>query len=38
MVIIDKTKHECKIIDFASPFNSKIEEREKINIKSYKRI
>ena len=29
MVIIDKTKNECKIIDFACPFGGRIEEREK---------
>ena len=29
MVIIDKTKNECKIIDFACPFDSIIEERER---------
>ena len=29
MVIIDKTKNKCKIIDFACPFDSRIEEREK---------
>ena len=28
MVIIDKTKNECKTIDFACPFDSRIEERE----------
>ena len=30
MVIIDKTQNECKIIDFACPFDGRIEEREKI--------
>ena len=35
MVIIDKTKNECKIIDFACPFNSIIEEREKDKMKGY---
>ena len=35
MVIIDNTKNECKIIDFACPFDSRIEERKKDNIKSY---
>ena len=29
MVIIDKTKNECKIIDFACLFGGRIEEREK---------
>ena len=33
MVIIDKTKNECKIIDFAYPFDSRIEEREKDKMK-----
>ena len=35
MVIIDKTKNECKIIDFACPFDSRIEEREKDKMKDY---
>ena len=35
MVIIDKTKNECKIIDFACPFDSRIEEREKDKMKGY---
>ena len=29
MVRINKTKNECKIIDVACPFDSRIEEREK---------
>ena len=29
MVITDKTKNECKIIDFACLCDSRIEEREK---------
>ena len=28
MVIIDKTKSECKIIDFACPFDNRMEKRE----------
>ena len=36
MVIIDNTKNECKIIDFAYPFDSRIEEREKDKMKGYK--
>ena len=36
MVIIDKTKNECKIIDFACPFNSRIEKRKKDKMKGYK--
>ena len=35
MVIIDKTKSECKIIDFAYPFDSRTEEREKDKVKGY---
>ena len=35
MVIIDKTKNECKIIDFACPFDSRIEEKEKDKMKGY---
>ena len=32
-VIIDKTKNECKIIDFVCPFNSRIEESKKDKMK-----
>ena len=35
MVIIDKTTNECKIIDFACPFDSRIEERQKDKMKGY---
>ena len=35
MVIIDKTKNECKITDFVCPFDSRIKEREKDKIKGY---
>ena len=35
MIIIDKTKNESKIIDFACPFDSRIEEREKDKMKGY---
>ena len=35
MVIIDKTKNECKIIDFVCPFISRNEEREKDKMKGY---
>ena len=35
MVIIDKTKNECKIIDFACLFDSRIAEREKDKMKGY---
>ena len=29
MVIIDKTKNKCKIIDFAGPFDSRMETTER---------
>ena len=35
MVIIDKTKNECKIIEFSCSFDSRIEEREKDKMKGY---
>ena len=35
MVIVDKTKNECKIIDFACPFDSRIEERQKDKMNGY---
>ena len=35
MVIIDKTKNECKIIDFACPFDSTIDVRKKDKMKGY---
>ena len=35
MVITDKTKNECKIIDFACPFDSRIEKREKDMMNGY---
>ena len=35
MVIIEKTRNECKIIDFACPFDSRNEEREKDKMKGY---
>ena len=38
MVIIDKTKNKCKIIDFACPVDSRIEEREKDKMKSYNNL
>ena len=37
MVIIDKTKNKCKIIDFACPVDSRIEEREKDKMKQSKK-
>ena len=38
MLIIDKTKNECKIIDFTCPFDSRIEEREKDKMKDYNNL
>ena len=35
IVIIDQTKYGCKIIYFACPFDSRIEERKKDKKKSY---
>ena len=35
MVIIDKAKNECKIIDFACPFDSRMEGKKKDKIKGY---
>ena len=35
MVIIDKTKNECKTINFVYPIDSRIEEREKDKVKGY---
>ena len=35
MVIIDKTKNECKIIEFTCPFDSRTEERDKDKMKGY---
>ena len=35
MVIIDKTKNECKSINFPCPFDSRFEEREKDKMKGY---
>ena len=35
LVTIYKTKNECKIIDFACPFDSRIEKREKDKMKGY---
>ena len=34
-VVIDNTKNECKIIDSACPFGSRVEEREKDKVKGY---
>ena len=38
MVIIHKTKNEGKIVDFACPFDSRIEEREKDKMKGYNNL
>ena len=38
MVIIDKTKNECKIINFACPSDSRIEDREKGKMEGYKNL
>ena len=38
MVIIDKTKNECKIINFVCPFDSRIEDREKGKMEGYKNL
>ena len=35
MVIIDKTKYECKFIGFACPFDSRIEKRKKYEMEGY---
>ena len=35
IVIINKTKNECKIIEFTCPFDSRIEKREKVKMKGY---
>ena len=35
LVVVDKKERSCKIIDFAVPGNSRIEEREKDKIKKY---
>ena len=38
MLIIGKTKNECKSIEFACPFDSRIEEREKDKMKDYNNL
>ena len=35
MVVIDKKERICKIIDFAVPGDSRIEEKEKVKIEKY---
>ena len=36
MVLVDKKERSCKIIDFAVPGDSRIEEEEKYKIEKYK--
>ena len=38
IVIIDKTKNKCKIINFGCPFNSIIKEREEYTMKGYNNL
>ena len=35
MVVVDKKERSCKIIDFAVPGDSRIEEKEKEKIEKY---
>ena len=35
MVVVDKEERSCKIIDFAVPGDSRIEEKEKDKIEKY---
>ena len=35
MVVVDKKERSCKIIDFAVPGDSRIEEKEKDKIEKY---
>ena len=35
LIVVDKKKRSCKIIDFAVPGNSTIEEKEKDKIENY---
>ena len=35
IIVIDKTKNECKINEFSGTFDSRIEEREKDKMKGY---
>ena len=35
MVVVDKKERSCKIIDFAVPGDSRIEEKEKYKIEKY---
>ena len=38
MIIIEKTKNQCKIIDFACPLDSRNEDREKDKMKGYNNL
>ena len=38
MVVVDKKKRICKIIDFAVPGDSRIEEKEKDEIEKYQEL
>ena len=38
MVVVDKKRRTCKIIDFAVPGDSRIEEKEKEKIEKYQNL
>ena len=38
MVVVDKKERSCKIIDFAVPGDSRIEEKEKDKIEKYQEL
>ena len=38
MIVVDKKRRTCKIIDFAVPGNSRIEEKEKEKIEKYQNL
>ena len=38
MVVVDKKRRTCKIIDFAVPGDMKIEDKEKEKIEKYQNI
>ena len=38
MVVVDKKERSCKIIDFAVPGHSRIEEKEKEKIEKYEEL
>ena len=35
MISIDKEHHECKIIDFAIPYNTRVDDKEVKKIEKY---